>query len=410
MKAYPLMMANPPADHLSVTESTGFALTLRRVAIAVAGLAVAGLAAAACVLSFDDLRTLAVMADARTNLAYLYPAAFDALLVTALISFLLLRTARLFVRMQAGLVLLVLLAAAALAGVAVATDVTFEVRQGAITLAILPWAMFGVGLWLLLLLVKHAQARRAVYDRPDHTVPRDVVPFDGRMDEEEEEEFRPAHRESDDQGVDRTAPAPAVPLPQPTEPSVPAQRIPAAVASPAAAPADGIVDDPLDAPVHKPVRWGDLVRGGAGDVLVHPRHVDQGEGQDMERETETVAGSAEGKEIEDKDKVADVRVAEAPPAVEPGEGMDVDAEERVDTASADIASSGRFTADTDSAEREKDTQPYPSLRGDPKDPDGEQVFGQGHLGERAEQPEDGERVMVAPPSGRMRSTPRPPEE
>ncbi len=223
MKAYSPMMAMPSAQHPSATEPNGFALALRRVAIAVAGLAVAGLAAAACVLSFDDLRILAVRSDARPDLAYLYPATFDALLVIALIAFLLLRTARLIVRLQAGLVLLVLLAAAGLSGVAMAAGMTFDVRQGAIVLAILPWAMLAIGLWLLLLLVKHAQARRAAYDRPDH--PRgdaqgDIVPFDGRPDRPDREEPRRDHPDLDTAPV-RLAPphgGPASPRPPRAEP------------------------------------------------------------------------------------------------------------------------------------------------------------------------------------------------
>ncbi|GAA2778928.1 DUF2637 domain-containing protein [Nonomuraea dietziae] len=86
---------------------------LRRIGIALAGLAVAGLTAAACVLSFDDLRALAVLGTARADLAYLYPAGFDALLVVALISVLLLRSGRLLVRAQAAVVLVLLIVAAA---------------------------------------------------------------------------------------------------------------------------------------------------------------------------------------------------------------------------------------------------------------------------------------------------------
>ncbi|NUP77106.1 MAG: DUF2637 domain-containing protein, partial [Nonomuraea sp.] len=67
---------------------------LRRLGIALAGLAVAALTAAACALSFDDLRALAITGEARQDLAFLYPAAFDALLVVALIGVLLLRHAR----------------------------------------------------------------------------------------------------------------------------------------------------------------------------------------------------------------------------------------------------------------------------------------------------------------------------
>ncbi|TMR89888.1 DUF2637 domain-containing protein [Nonomuraea basaltis] len=152
---------------------------LRRLGLALAGLAVAALTGAACALSFDDLRALAITGEARQDLAFLYPAAFDALLVVALIGVLLLRSARLLVRLQAALVLVVLIVAAAAANVATAMRFTFDVRQAAVGVALAPWVMLAVALWLWLLLIKHVQDHRAPEDgeHEEGTAEPDIVPF-----------------------------------------------------------------------------------------------------------------------------------------------------------------------------------------------------------------------------------------
>lgn len=152
--------------------------TLRRLGIALAGLAVAALTGAACVLSFDDLRSLAVRGEARPDLAYLYPAAFDALLVVALISVLLVRSARALVRVQAALVLVLLIVAAAAVNVLAALRHDFPVPPTAVGVAVAPWVMLAVALWLWLLLIKHVQARRSPSTGDDGTDPHDIVPFD----------------------------------------------------------------------------------------------------------------------------------------------------------------------------------------------------------------------------------------
>ncbi len=185
------MDATPPAAAGSTSRpspSSGIPLALRRLAIGLAGLAVAVLAGAACALSFDDLRALAIAGRAEPGLAYLYPAGFDALLVVALISVPLLRGARLLVRLQAGLVLLLLLTAAATAAVTTASGVAFDVRRAAIVVALLPWVMLVIAFWLLLVLVKHAQARRADLDGVSDA--GEIVPFDGD-DSDDSDDDRP---------------------------------------------------------------------------------------------------------------------------------------------------------------------------------------------------------------------------
>ncbi|MEU8252136.1 DUF2637 domain-containing protein [Nonomuraea sp. NPDC048916] len=152
--------------------------TLRRLGIALAGVAVAALTGAACALSFDDLRALAIRGEARADLAYLYPAAFDALLVVALISLLLLRSARLLVRLQTATVLVLLIVAAAAANVTTALGLDVAARPAAVGVAIAPWVMLALALWLWLLLIKHVQDRRAPHaDADDGTAEHDLVPF-----------------------------------------------------------------------------------------------------------------------------------------------------------------------------------------------------------------------------------------
>lgn len=157
---------------------SGIPLVLRRLAVGLAGAALAMLAGAACALSFEDLRTLAVSGRAEPRLAYLYPAAFDILLVVALVSVPLLRGARLLVRVQAGFVLLVLLASAAAANASTAMGVSFDPEAAALVVALLPWVMLTVGLWLLLLLLKHVRTNRADLDLDDDS-DEGLLPFDG---------------------------------------------------------------------------------------------------------------------------------------------------------------------------------------------------------------------------------------
>ncbi|GAA0947477.1 hypothetical protein [Nonomuraea longicatena] len=156
---------------------------LRRFGLALAGVAVAALTGAACVLSFDDLRALAVLGESDPDLAYLYPAAFDAVLGVALLGVLLLRSARALVRAQAALVLVLLIVAAASANVATALRLTVDARAAALGVALAPWVMVAVGLWLWLLLINHVQARRAA-DRPAAPAEPGLVPFeDDRVQE-----------------------------------------------------------------------------------------------------------------------------------------------------------------------------------------------------------------------------------
>ncbi|MBB5075216.1 DUF2637 domain-containing protein [Nonomuraea endophytica] len=210
--------------------------TLRRLGLALAGLAVAALTGAACALSFDDLRELAILGEARSDLAFLYPAAFDAVLVVALTGVLLLRAARPLVRAQAAAALVLLIVAAAAVNVATALRFSFDVRQAALGAALAPWIMLAVALWLWLLLIKHVQAGRAAV--PEEAEPEpDIVPF---------------HR----------------PEPPKTEEQPPLSERVTRWSAPEPEPEPEPEKEP-ETEEAEPVRWGDRVK--PTDVLVHPR-------------------------------------------------------------------------------------------------------------------------------------------
>ncbi|MBO3747273.1 DUF2637 domain-containing protein [Streptosporangiaceae bacterium NEAU-GS5] len=251
------MVATPPAAAYRPSSPTppaapsAFVLGLRRIGIGLAGLAVAVLTAAACVLSFDDLRSLALIGRAQEKYAYLYPVAFDALLVVALLGLLLLRTGRLLVRIQVGAVLVLLLVAAATAAAATASGTGIDPSRAAVVVALLPWVMLTVGLWLLLLIITYAHARRADLDDADDAA-EELVPFDSTQPLPVPSSVRPADvRPADVRPADVR---PAEPQAESGAPASPGKHSrPSRPGRPA-----------------RPVRWGDLQRYRPGDVLVHP--------------------------------------------------------------------------------------------------------------------------------------------
>ncbi|MFI7134966.1 DUF2637 domain-containing protein [Nonomuraea sp. NPDC050153] len=242
---------------------------LRRLGIALAGLAVAALAGAACALSFDDLRALAITGEARQDLAFLYPAAFDALLVIALIDVLLLRSARLLVRIQAAFVLVVLIVAAAAANVATAVRFAFDVRQLAVGVALAPWVMLAVALWLWLLLIKHVQAHREERGGEVATE-RDIVPFEPGLSAEIYPERPPV--EIYTERLSETPPQPVQevqPVHEVAETGAGAGEEAPVAARVAEWPVQNEATPESPEPPTRPVRWGDRVK--PTDVLVHPR-------------------------------------------------------------------------------------------------------------------------------------------
>ncbi|WP_204026761.1 DUF2637 domain-containing protein [Sinosporangium siamense] len=175
------------------------ASALHHIGVALAGLGVVLLAGVACVLSFDDLRELAISGRAAPGLAYLYPAGFDALLAVALISMLLLWSGRFLARLQAAFVLIVLIAAAAWANLSNALRLVVDERVATIVVAVAPWAMVAIALWLWFLVIAHARSRRVSRDRSPHETGSDLVPFAASPERRhtDEVEFHPIDERRD---------------------------------------------------------------------------------------------------------------------------------------------------------------------------------------------------------------------
>lgn len=477
------------ASRPSRNTPSGIPLVLRRLAIGLVGAAIAVLAGIACALSFEDLRALAVSGRAEPRLAYLYPAAFDVLLVVALVSVPLLRSARFLVRFQAGFVLILLLASAAAANAATAVGVSFDPDASALVVALAPWVMLAVGLWLLLLLLKHVRTNRAdlddddLDDESDDDSGDDLVPFDGgrerraavteehgtpplqpvpeavappgyvpplpvspvsetvappefapplpvtpphaedqQADDEDgvrlpseasteavheparETASEPASETVVDQAQDEPEALPVAPptaalrtppvmeqaepalsepaLPEPaaaepvvaepaeTEPSVtePAETEPAETEPAVTEPAE-TGDRPAQPRRNRPVRWGDLVRPHTGDVLVHPRPK--------------------------PDEPADAE----PERAEDDAGVDTQPLRQI----RDVPDPAHASDCADPGEQDGGREPHTAEDGRQDAPEAEDT-----KEDAAENSEEKGTVPMAPPSGRMRSTPRPP--
>ncbi|MEU8278320.1 hypothetical protein ACFYOK_34385 [Microbispora bryophytorum] len=287
------------ASRPSRNTPSGIPLVLRRLAIGLAGAALAVLAGVACALSFDDLRALAVSGRAEPRLDYLYPAAFDILLVVALVSVPLLRAARFLVRLQAGFVLLLLLASAAAANAATAVGVSFDPDASALVVALSPWVMLTMGLWLLLLLLKHVRTNRADLDDDsdddsDDGSGDDLVPFDGSREPRTSvtapypvavrERPTPAHAVTEEHGAPPLQPVPEAVAPPGYVPPLPVSPVSETVAPPEYAP-------PL--PVAPP-----QAEGEAGPRAVTPDTDEDGVRLSPEAIPETVPGIEPGTETE----------------------------------------------------------------------------------------------------------------
>ncbi|MEV4250284.1 DUF2637 domain-containing protein [Streptosporangium canum] len=443
-------ISRPSATVPPSAEPSRAAVALRRAGIAVTGVGVAALAAAACVLSFDDLRVLAIAGEADPRLAYLYPAAFDALLAIAMIGVLLLRGGWWPVRLQAGVVLTLLFAAAAAAEVTTATRATVDTRQAAVVVAVAPWVMLLLALWLWLLLIKHAAARRATADARPRDHGRDIVPFPAADLPTAEYPARPAgpgqpvhpvqHPVAevvlDPQAApplesaphhDLPAGVPVVgPTPAPETPEI--GRLPESPAVPGPAPEPFL--EPVPGP-EKPVRWGDLVRPRQGDLLVHPprtavREPEPGPESRVSERVETWDAGAEPlreRETEVGDHDADtqpIRAVSGGPSPDPAHGAEV-ADREESAAEAAFGPHGESTAEA--APEPRGGSAAEAARNEPhrEDPVEEARHGtheenpaEATSGPPAEEAgnESGEKdeKAAAPPSGRMRSTPTPPEE
>ncbi|WP_433372366.1 hypothetical protein [Streptosporangium sp. CA-115845] len=434
--ADPLSRPSPP---LTAAEPSRTVLALRRAGIAVAGVGVAALTAAACVLSFEDLRALALAGRAPADLAYLYPAAFDALLVVAMIGVLLLRGGWWPVRLQAGVVLTLLFAGAAAAEVATAMRMAVDEQRAAVVVAVAPWVMLILALWLWLLLIKHAAARRAVTDASlagRITSEHDIVPFP-EADRPSSEHPGAPDREERRQGPGHPGqlvhhPAAEIMLDPHAAPpleTVPHHDLPTGepVVGPTAAPETPEVADLPQGPPPprraaaprqgKPMRWGDLVRPRQGDLLVHPPHPglrateEEPGGESRVSERVETWGTDAGLPRERKARTSEADTAEAGPPDTARRDTDEVSERDADTQpilavrdrAANVTPGGTATEVTAAAAK--------------ADATGRRAGGSPDPAHGAEAAETGEEAQAnqedgtaAPPSGRMRSTPVPPGE
>ncbi|GAA3422786.1 hypothetical protein [Streptosporangium vulgare] len=457
-----------PLLPIAATAPSRVTIALRRAGIAVTGVGVAALTAAACVLSFEDLRALAVAGRAPVGLAYLYPAAFDALLVIAMIGVLLLRGGWWPVRLQAGVILTLLFAGAAAAEVSTAMRMAVDEGRAAVVVAVAPWVMLILALWLWLLLIKHAAARRAASDAAlsgPSSSGRDIVPFPeesraahrpGAPDPEErwqapprpEQPARPGHEDRSGHGdhpghEDHSGhgnhpvhpghlvhhPAAEIMLDPHSAPpleAAPHHDLPAGepVVGPTAAPeTPEVTDIPQDPPPPrepaaprpgKPMRWGDLVRPRQGDLLVHPP-------RPAVRAPEPESGGRVSERVETWDSDTDLpreqaaEVSERDADTQPILAVkdrpanvppgEIHTEQSTRTTSEEASRGGSEAPAT-----ARETSASGAGRKAGRSPDPAHGAEAAEAGEEAEARSHEEDGTAAPPSGRMRSTPVPPGE
>jgi len=385
----------PPPLTIAAPEPSRVAVALRHAGIAVTGVGVAALTAAACVLSFEDLRALAVAGRAPADLAYLYPSAFGALLVIAMIGVLLLRGGRWPVRLQAGVILTLLFAGAAAAEVSTAMRIAVDEARAALVVAVAPWVILTLALWLWLLLIKHAAARRAATDAAlsGLSSERDIVPFPAAnqaaseysgapdLGEERRGQAPPAHPEEEPAHPDHEArpghpgqlvhhPAAEIMLDPHAAPPLedaPHHDLPVGepVVGPTAAPETPEVADVPQAPREpaaprpgKPMRWGDLVRPRQGDLLVHPpRPAVRTSNEEPE------SGGRVSERVETWDSDAGLSPEQAAGTGHPEESGTAGAGPRATARRGTARSTAAGGGDPDEeSERDEDTQPFLAVK------------------------------------------------
>jgi hypothetical protein len=146
-------MTNTPA-HYSKTQ--------RRLLTTLGGLGVAALAAGTFVLSYADLRLLALRGGAARHWAFLYPGMLDGLVVVIILAIVTARRSGWFSRAVRWLLLVVLVAGAGAAGVqrAVRGYDPLPDTWVNIGVAVAPWAILILAVWLWVAMIKHLRSLR----------------------------------------------------------------------------------------------------------------------------------------------------------------------------------------------------------------------------------------------------------
>jgi hypothetical protein len=135
----------------------------RRLLATLGGLGVAALAAGTFVLSYDDLRLLALRGGAARHWAYLYPGMLDGLVVVVVLGILAARRSGWFSRAVRWLLLVVLIAGAGAAGIqrAVKGYAALPDTPVHVGVAVAPWAILILAVWLWVAMFRQALSRRA---------------------------------------------------------------------------------------------------------------------------------------------------------------------------------------------------------------------------------------------------------
>lgn len=146
-----------------------YSKTQRRLVTALGGLGVVALAAGAFVLSYDDLRLLALRGGAARHRAFLYPWMLDGLVVVVILAILAARHSGWFPRTLRWLLLFVLIAGAGAAGVQRAVKGYTALKDTPVNVgvAVAPWAILIIAVWLWVSMIKHLLGLRARRARPD---------------------------------------------------------------------------------------------------------------------------------------------------------------------------------------------------------------------------------------------------
>lgn len=186
----------------------------RIVGLAVVCLGVAALAAAAFVLSYSAIRTVALQAGITPRLARGYPLVLDAMLLIVLAAILALRSARVPSRLLAWVTLVLVVAAAAGADALHAAGRSLPHQEAAITAAVLPWLLVILAFALLLAMLRHSRLRRAAgaaggrtvrQAQPTRPVPAQAADSTDRADSTGRADSTDQADSTDGAGTDETA-------------------------------------------------------------------------------------------------------------------------------------------------------------------------------------------------------------
>lgn len=154
-----------------------YSKTQRRFLTTLGGLGVAALAAGTFVLSYDDLRLLAIRGGAARHWAFLYPWMLDGLVVVIILAILTARRSGWISRAIRWLLLVLLIGGAGAAGVqravkgyAVLPDTPVDVG-----VAVAPWAILLIAVWLWAAMIKQVLSLRSRRSRLSRREPAGAV-------------------------------------------------------------------------------------------------------------------------------------------------------------------------------------------------------------------------------------------